>query len=341
MKRKKFKILKLIFIILFIILWKIFLLYEYVSKRNIKKKSDIIKNFKLDNNNKIYNNNFNNSNKIIKTLRKNYYIFMNEYKTFMLELPFYNHTHLYNKTIFWCWLQGIKNIPYLSRACLFSLIRNCKNYHIIIITEKNMNNYIHFPQYILYKYKKKYISRTHFSDLLRLELLIKYGGTWIDSTVLITKYNKTFFLNDLFFFQNIKSKKFSGSNWFLTSEKKSPILRTTLDLLYEYWRKNNYICHYFLFHFFFFGISSEKYLEDFKKVLKVSNEPVHELQLKLFSNFTKVIYIKIINSISIHKLTHKRKPKSSKGLFYHHILQEYESKNKINPIVISTKNSIF
>jgi hypothetical protein len=41
----------------------------------------------------------------------------------------------------------------------------------------------------LEKYQKKIIDNTHFSDLLRLELLIKYGGTWIDASVLVTKYN--------------------------------------------------------------------------------------------------------------------------------------------------------
>ena len=43
------------------------------------------------------------------------------------------------------------------------------------------------------KHKNNIIDNTHFSDLLRLELLIKYGGTWIDASVLITKYDKSFF----------------------------------------------------------------------------------------------------------------------------------------------------
>ena len=45
------------------------------------------------------------------------------------------------------------------------------------------------------------MSPTHFSDLLRLELLIKYGGTWVDASVLITKYTKDYFNKDLFFFK--------------------------------------------------------------------------------------------------------------------------------------------
>ena len=106
-----------------------------------------------------------------------------------------------------------------------------------------MNKYIHFPFYILEKYKNHNISPTHFSDLLRLELLIKFGGTWIDASIFLSKYNEIFFNNDLFFFQSFKNKNIAGSNWFLTSEKNSPVLKTTRDLLYEFWRENEIIIH--------------------------------------------------------------------------------------------------
>ena len=46
------------------------------------------------------------------------------------------------------------------------------------------------PEYIVKKWEKGRIPAALFSDLLRLELLIKYGGTWIDSTVLCTGVNE-------------------------------------------------------------------------------------------------------------------------------------------------------
>ena len=39
------------------------------------------------------------------------------------------------------------------------------------------------PGYIVEKWGKGQIPAALFSDLLRLQLLIKYGGMWIDSTV--------------------------------------------------------------------------------------------------------------------------------------------------------------
>ena len=136
------------------------------------------------------------------------------------------------------------------------------------------------PSYILKKLNKKYISLTHFSDLLRLELLLKYGGAWIDSTVLVIKYENTYFDNDLFFFQKRKRKIGIGSNWFINSEKESPILRTTLDMLYQFWAKNNRICHYFLFHIFL-RMACKKYKKDYRNIPFYSSIPVHLLQKDL------------------------------------------------------------
>jgi len=262
---------------------------------------------------------------MIKYKNNPYYIIF-KYKQFIKELPQYNHTHQNSNKIFWCWLLGEKNAPTLAKACLNSVKRYCKGHEIVIITEKKINQYIHVPPYIFKKYKKHYIGPAHFADLLRLELLIKYGGTWIDSSVLITDYNKIFFNNDLFYFQINNSKFFAGSNWFITSEKGSPILRTTLDLLYEFWAKNNSIYHYYLFHIFL-KMACNKYMNDYKKIPWYSNKPVHTLQLKLFKPYINSTYQKILDSASIHKLTNKRKTNITKGLNYHHILEDFSSIN--------------
>lgn len=41
------------------------------------------------------------------------------------------------------------------------------------------------PEYIINKQKEGYIDITHFSDILRMMLLTKHGGIWMDSTLLI------------------------------------------------------------------------------------------------------------------------------------------------------------
>lgn len=216
----------------------------------------------------------------------------------------------------------MQNAPSLVKACYNSIKRNCINHQIIVITENNLLQYIHIPSYILKKYKQNYISRTHFSDLIRLELILKYGGTWLDSTILITKYDKVIFQNNLFFFQSVNKIWSVGSNWLISGERESPILRTTLDMLYRYWSKNNRICHYFLFHLLF-KISCDKYLNDYKKIPLYLSNSAHFLQKELFNPFNKTKYDQILNLSTLHKLSRKHTTNITKGLFYHHILEEY------------------
>ena len=265
-----------------------------------------------------------NNENFMKTDKIRFNYFKRTYGYILNDLPTYEHTHQKNKTIFWCWLQGIKEAPKLYLSNLNSVLMNCKGFNIIIINETNMLDYIKFPSYILEKYKKRYITPTHLSDLLRLELLIKYGGTWIDASVLITKFTKEYFTKDLFFFQENYRYGCVGSSWFITSEKGNPILRTTRDLLYEYWRINYSLYNYFTFHIFF-KMSCEIYPKDFKNIQYISNDPPHWLQLKLTQKFSQEEYNKIINNVTIHKLT-IRLSNIANNSFYHHIIEEYYKK---------------
>ena len=245
------------------------------------------------------------------------------YLSFLNKLPTYEHTHQTNKTIFWCWFQGLESVPPLYLSCLNSIRQNCKDYNLIIINESNFQDYVDFPKHILGKYKKNYMTKTHFSDLLRLELLIKYGGTWIDASVLISKFDERYFNNDLFFFQQ-ESEGCLGSSWFITSEKDSPLLKTTRDLLYEYWHKNHKLYNYFLFHLFL-KLASEKYQQDIKNIPYVSNQSPHILLSYLTQKYSESIFNQILEKESVHKLSIKvgQGPKDS---FYNHIIQIYNPK---------------
>ena len=89
------------------------------------------------------------------------------------------------KTIWWCWLQGLDAAPPIVKACYNSL-KQLTGYSLVVIDNSNWREYVELPGYIVEKWEKGRIPAAMFSDLLRVELLIRYGGTWIDSTVLCT-----------------------------------------------------------------------------------------------------------------------------------------------------------
>lgn len=213
-------------------------------------------------------------------------------------------------TIWFCWLQGIENAPKLVKICYQQLVTLFPDKKIVVITAENYEVYTEFPEFIINKWKMGIITNTHFSDLIRIELLYNHGGTWIDSTVYFTDNNipTVFFEADLFFFQKLKpgrdGSRVSMSSWFLTVKKKSYIISKTRELLFSYWSRTNYLVDYYLFHIFF-TLSCEKYQEELDKVPKYCNSIPHVLLLEFFSEFDSNRFADIKRMTSIHKLSYK------------------------------------
>ncbi|OUP81437.1 UNVERIFIED_ORG: hypothetical protein B5F06_14970 [Lacrimispora saccharolytica] len=74
----------------------------------------------------------------------------------------------------------------MIKCCLNSVKENRNGFFVKLIDESNLDSYVTLPDYIVGKWKQGIILDALFSDLIRLELLIKYGGLWLDSTVLMT-----------------------------------------------------------------------------------------------------------------------------------------------------------
>lgn len=269
------------------------------------------------------------SNRILKRLRKKYKKFI---KSFITDYS-YSLTNNNSNIVWVCWLQGIENAPEIVRICYYSLKSKLNNKEIICITETNYKEYVSFPEYIIKKIDKGIITKTHLSDLIRLELLENYGGTWIDATVLCTGSNISDFIFDSpFFIYQISKPGLDGhavrtSSWFITSCKKHPIIVLTKALLYEYWKKENYLIDYFLIHDMF-ELSIEAYPQEWKKVVPVSSSIPHLLLLRLKEEYDDGLWKEIKKMTPFHKLTYKFKNNdyyemNREGTFYDVLLKKY------------------
>ena len=208
-----------------------------------------------------------------------------------LEIDGYYDRHIgsHSKKVWVCWLQGIDAAPELVKVCCESLHRNLKGREIILLTNENVRQYVTLPKDIEKKYRDGIIPMAHYTDMLRLDLLIKYGGTWIDATVLCTEPNTdstnlTDMLDsDLFLFQQLRKDetRFLGiSNWFITTSADNWVLKVLRDMLYQYWRDYNCVVHYYMFHLFF-GMIMEKYPEVAAKMPRHGNKIPHYLQRRM------------------------------------------------------------
>lgn len=265
--------------------------------------------------------------KVKQKLEKKYKLLLSDYDKFID----YNLPHMQSNKVWICWFQGIDKAPELVKICYESLKKNLKDKEIVVITSENIQDYVQFPDYIQEKWEKGIITHTHMTDLLRLELLIRYGGTWIDSTVLCTRdiaeIPDYYFESDLFFYQCLKPGRDGHatvlSSWYMSAASNNRILMATKHLCYEYWKKNNDMVDYFLLHDFF-QMALEYYEDDWHTVIPVSNSTPHILLLRLFDKYDEKLFEYIKQQTPFHKLSYKfsDEQKIMKDTFYTHLLED-------------------
>ena len=264
--------------------------------------------------------------KIKKNLEKKYKKKIDEFQSNYAD----DKLHESSNKVWICWFQGLENAPVLVKKCYESLKQNLTDREIILITSDNMCDYVEFPKFILEKWKTGQITHTHMTDLIRLELLIKYGGMWIDATVLCTSKRENipdyFFNSDLFLYQILKPGRDGQaqpvSSWLISAKTNNKILMMTRYLCYEYWKKNNEMVDYFLFHDFVM-ISLEHNEEAWRKIIPRDNAAPHMLLLRLFDKYDEETWNAIKEQAPFHKLTYKFNTKllEEKGTYYDFLLR--------------------
>lgn len=249
--------------------------------------------------------------------------------------------HKRSKIIWFCWLQGIENAPEVVKACYNSLTRHLgiagqarnEGYEVKVIDEKNWREYIDLPDYIIRRREKKQIPPAHFSDLLRLELLIKYGGTWIDSTVLCTgvkndneNANVNYLDTDLFMFQYTQpgSSEWGGiGNWFISACADNPALTVLREMLLAYWRDYDCVLDYYIFHLFF-SMLREVFPEEIEAMLYAYAPRSLALVHHWGEPFDKAKWQRLTERVCFHKLTYMKDkvPAKVEGTYYEYILND-------------------
>lgn len=243
------------------------------------------------------------------------YNYLDKYKNKSVNLNDYqiNPTVLINKTIWLFWMQGYEHAPLIIKKCMDSVKRNKPlDYEIVILTQENIEQYIHLPNFVWEKYNDGKITITHLSDIIRLELIYRYGGAWIDATVYCSEKIPLYMLDgDMFMFKstNIGKSVLKGSSWWIYAKKGEKIISDARMLLYTYWKKERKLKNYFLLH-----IVLSKVIDDssynratYRNMPSKCNSDPHNLSAVLAMEYDERVWSIIKSNSSIHKLSYKRK----------------------------------
>lgn len=219
------------------------------------------------------------------------------------------------------WWQGINNMPPIIKATYESM-QNATNKEVVLITKDNISDYIDIPQYIR---NNKNICLAHLSDYIRVALLCKYGGLWIDSTVYCSGKIPLWMFEQSFFTIKASSKSHKYipmGKWnmqILGSNKTNcPVFVFMKEYLEEYWKKYDKALDY-LFFDYGMEIFYENNMECKKLIDNVpySNEHMHELLPILNDDYDENKYSLMCRDTNFFKLTYKLKFKDINSMSYY------------------------
>lgn len=85
------------------------------------------------------------------------------------------------------WLQGKKQMPQLIQMCLQSKETHSGGHPVILLDDTNIREYVSFPEEVWKKAEAGTLKVQHLADMIRVQLIRKYGGLWLDASVFCHK----------------------------------------------------------------------------------------------------------------------------------------------------------
>ncbi|MDC7294827.1 capsular polysaccharide synthesis protein [Butyrivibrio sp. DSM 10294] len=267
--------------------------------------------------------------------QKHRMIFYRRYKKRYLERctavrPWEDREKHSNSDVIWSmWLQGIDQAPEIVKKCYESQKKCLPDKKFVVLDEQNVYDYIDLPDFIKRKRQEGKIGDAHFSDLVRNELLIKYGGYWLDSTVFMTDgslfedIDKTQLFMISYYYFGFNPEIMELNNWFIHSTTNNNMLCLLQELLFAYWKDHDYAENYFLYHIME-SIVNDFYQEDFKAMPIVSQAQAHVLATYIYDDYDANKWEMLKKTTGIHKLSTRfdKELLEKKGNFYNVVIKE-------------------
>ncbi len=237
-----------------------------------------------------------------------------------------------------CWWQGFQDAPALVQVCRDSWQRHLPADLIEIheITFDNYQDYVSFPDWINKRYQDGHISLTMLSDILRMELLYRYGGLWMDATYYLAKDFPREYLSDSQPFYTIRSEsahwktditegKWSGN--FLKTAPGALLPQFVLNAFYYYFIENEDPADYFMIDYFI-RIAYESFpdVQNAIDSCPCSQPEVITLQKLLAESYSELQYQALTEETSVFKLNYRvnvpEKTLLDKDTFWGHLLHK-------------------
>ena len=210
------------------------------------------------------------------------------------------------KVIWSCWLQGRARAPWLVERCLSSWQARNPDWEFRCLDEDSLARYVDLPELGPCR-----ITRTSFSDILRVFLLRAHGGVWTDATVYCNRPLDEWLharqSSGFFAFERPASDRMLSS-WFLVSEAHHFIVDRWCESTIRYWAEHESAHTYFWFHELFRQLfdADPAFAAAWSAVPKLSAHGPHMIQrIGLFESDAEAVQSRVDWQCPMFKLTYR------------------------------------
>lgn len=212
----------------------------------------------------------------------------------------------FDQPIFIYWAQGFDVAPPVVKACLAALRANHPESSVHELSLANIGAYVDMPEDVAAALEGDH---QHFADLLRMLLLEKFGGIWVDATCLVTEplrphVDRALAKSSVFAFT------YTGPylvNWFLASRPGSYLMHLWRAASFLWWEKRGEIVDVLLHHHIFEMLHrlDDRFRTEWDAGLRLNATPPHALQAVLFRPYDQEMFQTITEGAFVHKLRHQ------------------------------------
>lgn len=217
------------------------------------------------------------------------------------------------KIIWTFWGSGWSDAPIVVRKCLRTWHQHHPDWVIHELTDHNLSDFINLNE-IIPDIEDKVLPYEALTDIIRIALLYKYGGVWVDSTLYCNQSLNTWLpdalRNGFFAFSNPGPDRMISS-WFLSALPNNYIVEIFYHRIRSYWKDRSERDHYFWLHYLFAELykSDAKFKQEWDKALVISAHGPHYF-LPYEKTFPALLTSTIKKNIDkpespVFKLTHK------------------------------------
>ena len=189
------------------------------------------------------------------------------------------------KTIFFFWWDGFEAMPEVPRLCYRALQLFFPDYEILFLDKDNVTDYVEPTDIVYRRFLAKTVSVQNFSDYLRMTMIEKVGGYWVDSTLL---FLRRFPLEELLADGRCFGSAYGRNNrrwldlgpdfltwnaFFVAGRKNSLVAKTFCECFREHYRRKKYPYFYFMVDTILYAMRKEEVGgDDLKRTLSIDGD---------------------------------------------------------------------